>query len=228
MNQIHKLRYASVNIIIVALIVTLYFALNSEGTLPAINTNIIYMGESDKKIAFQCTVSYNAAALSNILDLVNARGIKMTFIVSGEWAVDNKDMLNKIASDGHEIATMGMRYYLDGPIEDDIRDSISIIENITGKRPAFYFIGEKNVANTASACEKERIWGILCTVDLLSSRGGKYEIIARAKRRLVPGSIISVSPTAHLFDALPDILDLYANAGLSVVPTGEVANISNG
>lgn len=221
MKRVHKLPHAAVNIVITILIVALYFALNGDVALPAMSANIIYRGESDSNIALQCAVGYDASSLTGILDTLRARQVNITFIVSGEWAGRNPDIIMRMKYEGHEIAAMGDsgQYAADA---QSVEETLETIEMAAGEAPAFYYAGNRDEGEVSAACESLGVSCILCTVDLLCSRGDSSDILQRARENIAPGSIVTVTPTREFYDALVPILDLYLSAGLGVVPTGEI------
>lgn len=67
-------------------------------------------------------VSWNAAAMEDILATLKDKNTRVTFVISGKWARENADMLKRIADEGHEIGTMGDDPSFDGNLSETKAD----------------------------------------------------------------------------------------------------------
>ena len=101
------------NIFLAALIIAMYHATQPGGVLPVSAPQ--YRG-SGERAALQFAVSWNAAAIPDILDILKDKSVRATFAVSGEWAENNPALLMRMAAEGHEIASMGYYPDMDGRI----------------------------------------------------------------------------------------------------------------
>ena len=119
-----NLKVALVNTVLAAIILGLYFALSlSHRAQPASVSGFpIYHGNNRKCVAIECAVTWDAAALDEILAVLEERGVRITFAVSGEWVERSPAMLKKIAAQGHEIATMGYAPSKDGGVDFVLKD----------------------------------------------------------------------------------------------------------
>ena len=73
-----------------------------------------------------------------LLDLLDKRGIEATFFVLGYVATRDPELVQEIDDRGHEIATHGYAHrsleeMFPEEFRDDLRHSITIVQNITGK-----------------------------------------------------------------------------------------------
>ena len=132
-----NLKVALVNTVLAAIILGLYFALSlSHRAQPASVSGFpIYHGNNRQCVAIECAVTWDAAALDEILAVLEERGVRITFAVSGEWVERSPAMLKKIAAQGHEIATMGYAPSKDGGVDfvlKDIQKSLDCIESVLG------------------------------------------------------------------------------------------------
>ena len=132
-----NLKVALVNTVLAAIILGLYFALSlSHRAQPASVSGFpIYHGNNRQCVAIECAVTWDAAALDEILAVLEERGVRITFAVSGEWVERSPAMLKKIAAQGHEIATMGYAPSKDGGVDfvlKDIKKSLDCIESVLG------------------------------------------------------------------------------------------------
>ena len=223
-----RTKHSLINAALIIMIFTLYIAISSpriQAAMGAVYDRPYYKGNKDGKVAIQCAVSWNAAALDKILNELKTNNTNITFLVSGEWAENNNDMLQRIRSDGHEIGTLGMKPNEDGNISwllDDISNSVERIESITGIKPKLYYSGTRQRSASSRAASELELTHVLCTVDLLCARGDDSDIAQRALEAANEGNIILVQPTTGLADALPKILDSFRQQGIEVTVTGEV------
>jgi len=215
------------NIFLAALIIGLYHATQpGNEVIPA--SAPAYRGRGDS-VALQFTVSWNAAALSGIMDTLDNSGIKATFAISGEWAEQNQELLCRMAEQGHEIATMGYYPDMDGGlrwVSSDLERGLRATEQACGIRPALYYVGSRSIAASSIAAKKLGLTQIACTIDLLTAKGGAEDILARLPEQPIEGSIILLQPTAACGEALPGIIAALEQKGLKVSCTGNVLGLN--
>ena len=85
------------NIFLAALIIAMYHATQPGGVLPVSAPQ--YRG-SGERAALPFAVSWNAAAIPDILDILKDKSVRTTFAVSGEWAENNPALLMRMAAEG--------------------------------------------------------------------------------------------------------------------------------
>lgn len=214
------------NIFLAALIVGLYHATQPDtGIVPA--AAVVHRGSGDGA-ALQFAVSWNAKALSDIMDTLEGAQVSATFAVSGEWAQQNHDMLTRMAENGHEIATMGYYPEMDGSrawVVDDLERALDATEAACGQRPSLYYIGSRSTAASGAAARKLGLTQLSCTIDLLTARGDGGDILSRIPQQPIEGSIILLQPTAACAEALPGILAALDEKGLRATCTGDVLGL---
>ncbi|MGN0791634.1 MAG: polysaccharide deacetylase family protein [Christensenellales bacterium] len=214
------------NIFLAVLIIGLYHATQpGSDVIPA--SAPAYRG-SGEMAALQFTVSWNAAALSDIMDILKDADTAATFAVSGEWAEQNPDALRRMAEEGHEIATMGYYPNMDGGlswVKEDLERAISSIESVCGERPALYYVGDRSIAVSSIVSKKMKLTQVSCTIDLLTAKGSGADIISRLPEKPIEGSIMLLQPTAACAEALPGILAALEQKGLKAVCTGDVLGL---
>ena len=206
-----NLKVALVNTVLAAIILGLYFALSlSHRAQPASVSGFpIYHGNNRKCVAIECAVTWDAAALDEILAVLEERGVRITFAVSGEWVERSPAMLKKIAAQGHEIATMGYAPSKDGGVDfvlKDIQKSLDCIESVLGAAavPTVYYCGSRasGVSNRAAG-------------RLGLTTGSAEDIFKRTEGNTNGGDILLAEPTAAFSKALPYILDYISGKGLT-------------
>ena len=187
-----------------------------------------YRGHAEGRIALQFAVSWNAAAVEEILNTLSEKGTKVTFAVSGEWAKGNKALLCRMAQEGHELAVMGNDPLKDGStafLVKDIRSALDAVEEAAGIRPKIYYSGIRDIANSARAAKKLALTHVLATKDLRCASGGAGAILSRALDAPNAGNILLLQPTAAAAEALPELIDGLQKKGLEAVSTGSVLGL---
>lgn len=218
-----KAGHAVTNLLLLLLIAGLYLGTTQPQTISV--SAPVYRGQAEGKIALQFAVSWDAGALEDILDTLQAHNVQVTFALSGEWADCNPALTRRIAQDGHELATMGYEVDQDGRlswVQADVERSLTAIEAAAGVAPALYYSGGRSVTVSGRAAHKLGLTQVLCTVDLLCARGGAGDILARVPAEPIPGSILLLQPTQAAGEALSGILVALREKGLEPVPVGEV------
>lgn len=184
----------------------------------------VYHG-SGNAVAPLCTLSWNAAALPGILDVLRDSKAAISFAVSGEWARNNPEMLSRIALDGHEIAIMGDDPSFDGKLSEmvaDLEAAADSVEKISGLRPKLYYSGERNLSVSSRAAQKCGLRHIQNTVDLLCARGEAEDILHRASESASKGNIILIQPTATLQRAMPELIELFRTKGMDIATVSDI------
>ena len=210
------------NIFLAALIAALYYATHPGSAVPAAAP--VHRGGGNG-VALQFAVSWDAAALPDILDTLNKSGVRATFAVSGKWADDNPELLERIAADGHEIAAMGYYPEMDGGLKwtlNDLKRSLNTIEGLTGERPSIYYEGERSGLLSAAAAKILGVTAVSETIDLLSAKGTAEDILSRLPEKPIEGSILLLRPTAACSEALPGIINAIQLKGMGLTVTGDL------
>jgi len=218
-----------VNVIILCMIAALYLltgtGIGDDAVAALAENETVYRGNADGKVAIECAVSWDAAALPEMLDVLSEHHVKMTFFVSGQWAKENPKLLLRMVRSGHEVGTMGYYPGFDGDVAamvQDVETSAMVIKDITGIAAEYYFSGLRS-GNTAVRTAREAgITHVSCTTDLLSGRGDAVDIATRALEHIFDGSILLIQPTAEAVRALPTILTEIEHRGFAAVTVGEV------
>jgi len=222
---------ALINVLLVILILLLYITIPASFHAANVMGGFLYRqplmaGEYlDHAVALECVVSWNAEAVAEILDVLMANNVRITFLVSGSWAQDCPQLLKRMRNEGHEIGIIGQNMFWTGEqqeIERDITDAVAVIEEKTGTRPNLYFAGTDPENEAVKAAGNLGLKVISCSVDLLSARGSKEEIISRALHSPFGGCIYLIEPTSAAAEALPDIIAGWHKQGFEIVGAGDI------
>ncbi len=218
-----------IDIMLLVLIVALYISTNYPNvtaTMGRIIGGPVYKGiKGNNRVSLQFEVSWNAESIEEILKILKEQNINVTFIVTGNWAKNNQNLLKRIVLDGHEIATMGMgaqekmNYSW---LKNDLIESIKEIKNICGADVAFYYSDEENLSIKNAVADELGIKYVICTVDLKCAEGNAEDIKNRALFGASDGNIILLQPTSSAKDALDGIINNIKKKGMSIVPTGKI------
>lgn len=227
MDMLHGRGRTLVNTMLAVLMATLYFTTTTpvaQSVMGDLYNSPVYRGHEKGVVAVECAVSWNAAALPELLDTLEEKDARITFLVSGEWAKENPDLLVRMAQDGHEIGTMGQDPMQDGSadsVAEDIDRSVQTIHSLSGVWPTLYYSGMRRVATSTRAANKLGLTHVLCTVDLLSGRGDSEDILSRALDRPFDGSILLIQPTAEAVKAMPTCIDGLRQQGFRIATVSE-------
>lgn len=210
-----------INVVLAGIIAGLYLALIYPYSTEAVAVSgfPIYKGSNRQSVALEFTVSWEAKALPKIMDLLSENNVKATFAVSGEWAENNGELLRRMQSEGHEIATMGYSPDEDGKagfIEKDLKKAMDAVYAETGFTPKLYYCGNRNANVSSIAAKRLNLTPIKCTVDLLCANGSGSDILNRVRGNTNGGDILLVAPTQSFLQALPDILAYFEDKGLTI------------
>jgi len=216
-----------VNAVLVALISVLYMATSTpiaQSAVGELYNSPVYRGHEEGVVGFECAVSWNAAALAELLEILRDNNLRITFIVSGEWAEENSEQLLEMVQAGHEIGTMGQEPMRDGNagfLLADISRSLKSIYEASGVYAKLYYSGDRALKGSTQAAAKLGLKHILCTADLLSGRGNASDIINRALDKPFDGTILLIQPTAEAIKAMPKCIEGLGKLGFRLVTVSE-------
>lgn len=218
----------TVNVWILLVIALLYVVTGTgpgDDALTALSDQTVYRGGKQDAVALECIVSWDAAAVEDMLSTLSESNARITFFVSGRWARENAKVLLDMVAAGHEIGCCGYTPTLDGDEQlmlHDVQAASDVIASITGERPVYYNGGLRNADVAEDVAKKLELTNVACSADLLSARGNAADIAIRASKSAFDGSILMIQPTAEAAAALPAILTEIERGGRRVIPVGEL------
>jgi len=203
------------------------------------NTPILLQrGRDDKPwVALTLDAGASAAPVPRMLQTLREHNVQITFFLTGAWIEENPDLAKQIVADGHEIANHTFTHpdltNLDEQsIRKELADTEALMQQTTGAttRPLFRPPFGAYDQRVLRIVQSEGYLPIYWTLDSLDSVGEPKTpdfLLERITGKLTPeqlrGAIILAhcgsEPTA---DALPRILDRFAELGFEVKKVSEV------
>ena len=191
----------------------------------------IYSVETGRKVAaLGINCAWDDGDLPQILETLDARQVKATFFLVGEWCGRYPGRVRQLAAAGHEIGNHSdthadlTRLTAEG-IAAELEGCSARVERLTGKKPELFRppsgAWNSRVVETARSLGYEVIqWDC----DTLDWQGlSAQEIRARAADGVQNGSILLLhSGAPHLAEALPGLIADLRERGFSLVPVGEM------
>jgi peptidoglycan/xylan/chitin deacetylase (PgdA/CDA1 family) len=199
---------------------------------------LVQRGRSDHDwVALTLDAGAGAGPTERILAVLRERGVKITFFLTGAWIRDNPELVREIVADGHEIANHTLTHPDLRPVSDDqIRQELADTDALmretagVGTRPFFrppYGAYDRRVLQTVQRAGYLSIYWTLDSLDSVGEPKTPEFLVERVTAKLsaeqLRGAIILAHcgsvPTA---DALPAILDRFAEMGFEVKKVSEV------
>ena len=191
----------------------------------------IYSVETDNnKVALTFDCAWGSEKTRAIMDMVEQAGYKCTFFMTGFWINENQELVKEIHSRGHQLANHSENHpHLSKESAEVLMREIDgvndKIEALTGIKPTCFRapFGEYDNKMIKSLEERDMLC-IQWSIDSLDWKGitGK-EIAERVIKRLQRGDIVLFhNNSEHVLDALPLVLSVVKNKGLSAVRVDEL------
>jgi peptidoglycan-N-acetylglucosamine deacetylase len=167
-----------------------------------------------------------------VLDALDAAGVRATFFMVGEQALEHRALAREVANRGHETALHGYEHREHSELSprearDDLARGLGTIEVATGQRPALFRPPYGRFSEDSyTACRELGLEPVLWSAWGMDWEPLPAERIADlAVRDLAPGSILLLHDSARYAprtSARPtaDALPLIAEAGVDLGPVG--------
>lgn len=233
MKRINK-RIAFVSNVILLLVIVFVYGVSfiPQPTLPIYNVErleAIYHGNTENKnISLMFNVYENTEVVNQIIDILNEKGVKATFFVGGCWADDNEKTLNRIISDGHELANHGYFHKDHAKIglkenQSEIERCGVIVKALCGVEMNLFAPPSGSFSKTTlSVANSLNYKVIMWSKDTIDWRDKDENLIYnRATKNLTNGDFILMHPKIHTKNALPKIIDVYLQSGFKVVTVSD-------
>jgi peptidoglycan/xylan/chitin deacetylase (PgdA/CDA1 family) len=172
-----------------------------------------------------------------ILDTLRARGLRITFFLTGEWIQQNPDLVRQMAADGHEFGNHSLTHadftlHDDSTLARELAETERLLYVTAGATTRPFFrppFGAYNSRVLQTSIEQGYL-PIYWTLDSLDSVGPPKSpdfLLERITTTLAPDAmhgaiILAHCGSASTAEALPAILDRFAAMGLEVRPLSDV------
>ena len=186
---------------------------------------------TDNKIAFTMDAGSGGGNTPTILEILRRHNLKITFFITGQFAVNYPDYVRMIAAEGHEIANHSWSHpsFYDltpAKILSEVIRTRDVLEGLTGQT-TLYFRPPKGHCNSQirALIDAAGFEVIRWTHDSIDSREGATSATSLrfATKNIVPGSIILTHVNADWTVAvLDEILTWYEENGFEVVKVSEL------
>jgi peptidoglycan/xylan/chitin deacetylase (PgdA/CDA1 family) len=200
---------------------------------PVVEREIV-RGPADRpwvSLTFDAGINRTAYTVA-ILDALRARGVRGTMFPTGQWAVDNPELMRQMVVDGHDFANHSFAHpdYVDldnASIAADIRRAEAAILELTGQSTKPFLrppSGSRNV-RVVDVIEAEGYYDIYWTVDVLDWRDETpaAEVFRRAVGGASNGAIIVLHLTsAATAETMGAIVDALRGRGYELVTLSEL------
>lgn len=194
------------------------------------NNDPYYSGNpARQEVALMFNVYGGEEYLPQILDALDKAGAKATFFVGGCWADDHNAELVAIRDRGHEIGNHGyfhkdhkqLNYQAN---KEEIAATNALIRSLTGQSPTLFAPPSGSFSSTTLSVAKElgmRV--IMWSKDTIDWRDKDADLVyTRATKDVKAGDMILMHPTEHTANAVPRILEYYAQVGLHGVTVSRI------
>ncbi|MPM12422.1 Peptidoglycan-N-acetylmuramic acid deacetylase PdaA [bioreactor metagenome] len=191
----------------------------------------IYKVDTDeKKISLSFDVAWGTDNIDDILKVLKKHEVKATFFLVGSWVDDNKELVEKIHKEGHEIGNhsnthANTKQLSEDAVVQEIELTSDKISNITGEkttlfRPPFGDVDTK----TLDICKSLGYQVVKWDVDSMDWKQlGPNHVIERVVKNSQPGSIVlfhaNINNSATYLDS---IITNLKKEDYKIVPVSEM------
>lgn len=221
---------ASILIVIMLCSIVIYLSTSSYNYVFSYqNDDIIYNGNrSSNNVSLMINVYWGTEYIDDMLEIFDSYGVKTTFFIGGQWAEKEPEMLEKIYSKGHEIASHGYlhkehEYLSYDQNYDEIKANHGLVKSLIGVDMNLFAppSGSFN-KSTIKASNDLGYKTIMWSKDTIDWRDQDTNLIfTRATNGVKGGELVLMHPTKCTVKALPLILEYYKINGLQCITVSD-------
>lgn len=202
-------------------------------TLPFYNAiGEVEAGPADRpRIALTFDSGVSSPNVATILDILRDHQVKTTIFVTGQWANNNPELLQRIAAEGHEIGNHSYSHpdftrQSDAAILSELQRTEEIVQRIAGVSPRPFFrapYGARN-AHTNALVAAQGYYPIYWTLDSGDWQNTTPEkVLAKVVSQTHNGSIVvSHLSSAQTAQVLAAMIQQLRAQGLELVPLSQL------
>lgn len=185
----------------------------------------------EKRAALTFDAAWGASRTPAILDILDEYEVRSTFFLVTFWIEDYPEAAQEIADRGHELGLHSSTHpnftgLSNSEIKEELERNISIIEDVTGQRPALFRppYGAYDDRVVKAVEEDMELVTIQWSVDSLDWQDLTAEAMAeRVLDMIHPGAIVLFHNNGlHTPEALAIILEELLTRGYQLVPVSEL------
>ena len=173
------------------------------------------------QISLMFVAENDARFVPEILELLQNRNVQTTWFIGGNWANENRDLVQKIASN-HEIGNHGksnrpLATLNESAQRAEIHGGHDILHSITDNCSKLFLPPHASFNNrTMRITERLGYRAVMWSRDASSAI-----IFNKAVFGVQSGDFIKLRPSLQLFSVLNNILNEYATRNLRIIPVGQ-------
>lgn len=197
------------------------------------NLRPIYSAKTEEKvISLTFDISWGKKMAPKVLDVLKQEKVKATFFLSGPWAKNHAELVQRIHADGHQIESHGQEHVDLNTLgreraAKNIAAAHTILQELTGRGPTY--IRPPNGAFNKESVQAAKDLGyatVIWSVDSLDWKNpGVDTIINRSVKLTHPGAILLMhaSDSCKQTDqALPSVIKQLRDQGYKFVGLDEL------
>jgi peptidoglycan/xylan/chitin deacetylase (PgdA/CDA1 family) len=186
------------------------------------------------KIALTFDAGASSKPTPELLSILESKGVKATFFLTGKWVEDNRELTRRIIAEGHEIGNHtyshpDLRNLSDDEIRDQLARTEDLVQSTAGVSTKPFFrppFGGRD-SRVLDVAREEGYRSVYWTVDSWDAfkKGIKAsEIEDRVLERSKDGAIVLMHCGSwQTVDALPEIIDELRVRGYELVKVSDLA-----
>jgi len=196
---------------------------------------IFYVRTDKKTVALTFDISWGDKTPDKVLDVLKEYNQRATFFLSGPWANHYTDIVGRILSEGHEIASHGQEHInLSQESKETIRENIKsahdILVNLTGTSPRYFRPPNGDYDDLVVLTARELGYEtVIWAVDSFDWKNpGATYIVERVSKLVFPGAILlfhASDSAKETHEALPMVIENLRAAGYQLMPLGELLTL---
>jgi peptidoglycan/xylan/chitin deacetylase (PgdA/CDA1 family) len=208
-----------------------------SSSLPASAPLVVQGHTAQPWVALTLDAGAGSAPVPRMLEVLRERNIQITFFLTGTWIEQNPDLARQIVADGHEVANHSLTHadftqLSDAEMAHELAATEQLLHTTTGAttRPFFrppYGAYDARVLQTVVDQGYLPIYWTLDSLDSVGQPKTPAFLLERTTATLPPDQLRGAIILAHCgsdatAEALPAILDRFAELGLEVRTLSEV------